>query len=220
MRAPGGPTLPGVDVLAERCVVLGDAWDWWSVTLSELDAATWHRSTRLAGWDVAALSAHASLLVQGLSVLSVQPLPVEPSVRCARDMLRRFNAPGGLATTLAVGLAVLARQQAAAMSSDALVAQFGVTGPQVIATIEASGPIVVEYFGNGTIPIVEAMSIAILEAVVHGVDLCAAIGANADSIPSEAVRHTVELLASIAEPVSFIDAATGRSTDPVLPVLR
>ena len=209
-----------MDVLAERCDVLGDSWAWWSSTLSALDATAWSRETRLPGWDVAALSAHATLLVQGLSILSAQPMPVEPSVRSARDMLRRFNAPGGLATVLAEGLAVLARRQAAAMSHDDLIATFAVTGPQVIASMQASGPIVVEYFGNGTIPIVEAMSIAILEAVVHGLDLCAATGASTDSIPSAAMRHTVELLATMAEPVSFIDAATGRVASPVLPVLH
>ena len=209
-----------MDVLEERCVVLGDAWQWWSATLSELDAATWHRETRLPGWDVAALAAHASLLVQGLSILSIRPSPIGPTVHSARDMLRGLNAPGGLATTLAPTLAEMARQQAVATPADDLIANFAVNGPDVIAFIAASGPTVVDYFGNGTIPIVEAMSIAILEAVVHGLDLCAATGTTTSSIPAAAMDHTVELLASVAEPVSFIDAATGRVATPVLPLLR
>ncbi|HEU4840312.1 MAG TPA: hypothetical protein VFT09_02690, partial [Ilumatobacteraceae bacterium] len=101
-----------------------------------------------------------------------------------------------------------------------LIAIFTVNGPNVIARIEAGGPVVVDYFGNGSIPIVEAMSIAILEAVVHGLDLCAATGVATSSIPPGATRHTVDLLASMAEPVSFVEAATGRVTTPVLPVLR
>ena len=207
-------------MLAERGTILADAWRWWAETLSELDAASWRRATRLPGWDVAALSAHAALLVQGFGALSVQPLPVEPRVRSARDMLSGFNAPGGIATTLAEGIAELARRQAAAMSPDQLVAMFAVTGPAVIATVEACGPTVIEYFGNGTFPIVEVLSIAILEAVVHGLDLCAAIDADPDSIPPAAMHHTVELLASIAEPASFIEAATGRVATAVLPVLQ
>ena len=135
-------------------------------------------------------------------------------------MLRGFNAPGGIATTLAEGIAELARRQAAAMPPDQLVAMFAVTGPHVVATVEACGPTVIEYFGNGTFPIVEVMSIAILEAVVHGLDLCAAIDADPDSIPPAAMRHTVELLASIAEPASFVEAATGRVPTAVLPVLH
>ena len=99
-------------------------------------------------------------------------------------MLRRFNAPGGLATTFATTLAVLARQQAAVTPTDDLIALFTVNGPDVVTAIEADGPTVVDYFGNGTIPIVEVMSIAILEAVVHGLDLSAAIDVTTSSIPA------------------------------------
>jgi len=38
----------------------------------------------------------------GLSILPAQPAPIEPTVHDARDMLRCFNARGGLATTLAI----------------------------------------------------------------------------------------------------------------------
>lgn len=78
----------------------------------------------------------------------------------------------------------------------------------------------IEYFGNGTLPTAEAISIATLEAVVHGLDLCAAVDVPVASIPQSPMQHTVGLLASIAEPLAFIDAATGRSSTPVLPVIR
>ena len=209
-----------VDASAERSALLSEAWQWWAATLTALDAAAWQRETRLPGWDVAALTAHASLLVGGLSVLSSQPLDAEPAVRSARDMLRGFNTPGGVATTLADGIAEMARRQAASKQPDELVAAFTVTAPRVIAGLEASGPIVIEYFGNGTFPIAEAMSIAVVEAVVHGLDLCDAVDAPATSLPLSPVQHTVGLLASMAEPVSFIETATGRTSTTVLPVLR
>ena len=135
-------------------------------------------------------------------------------------MLRGLNAPGGVATTLAGGIAEMARRQAASMSPDELVALFTVTAPEVVAAIEAAGPIAVEYFGNGTFPLVEAMSIAVLESVVHGLDLCAAVDARTASIPHGPMQHTVQLLASMAEAVPFVEVATGRSTTQVLPVLR
>ena len=213
------PTLAVVDAFAERGAMLAEAWQWWATTLTELDAAAWQRETRLPGWDVAALSAHASLLVRGLSVLSSQPLDTEPAVRSACDMLRGLNTPGGVATTFADGIAEMARRHAASMQPDGLVVAFTMTAPQVIANLELSGPIVIEYFGNGTFPIAEAMSIAVLEAVVHGLDLCAAVDWPASSIPPSPMAHTVGLLASMAEPVSFIEAATGRTSTPVLPVL-
>ena len=127
---------------------------------------------------------------------------------------------GGVATTLAEGIAEMARRQAASMSPDELVALFAVTAPEVAAAVQEAGPIVIEYFGNGTFPISEVLSIAVLVAVVHGLDLCAAVGAPAGSIPRSAMDHTVELLASLAEPVAFVEAATGRSAGSVLPVLR
>ena len=204
-------------MFAERGAILAEAWQWWATTLTELDAVAWQRETRLPGWDVAALSAHASLLVRGLSVLSSQPLDTEPAVRSACDMLRGFNTPGGVATTFADGIAEMARRHAASMQPDGLVAAFTLTAPQVIASLERSGPIVIEYFGNGTFPIAEAMSIAVLEAVVHGLDLCAAVDWPASSIPPSPMQHTVGLLASMAEPVSFIEAATGRTSIPCCP---
>jgi uncharacterized protein (TIGR03083 family) len=209
-----------VDPFSERCSVLDEAWRWWATTLPPLDASAWTRPTRLPGWDVAALVAHASLLVRGLGFLCSQPVDTEPAVRSAQEMLGGFNAPGGVATSLAEGVAEMARRQAASMSPDDLVALFTVTAPEVVTAIEAAGPIAVEYFGNGTFPIVEAMSIAVLEAVVHGLDLCAAVDASTASLPPRPMQHTVQLLASMAEPVPFVEVATGRSTVPVLPVLR
>jgi hypothetical protein len=174
----------------------------------------------LPGWDVAALSAHTSMLVRMLRHLSAHPVDAEPTVGSARDMLARFNAPGGVATALANVIADAARKDAASMSPADLVAMFAVTAPDVVTAIEDAGPIVVDYFGNGSLPIADAMSIAILEAVVHGLDLTAAVDAAVESIPPAAMEHTVGLLVSLADPVSFIDAASGRTSSPVLPVLR
>ena len=209
-----------MDAFTERCRTLADAWGWWATTLPAVGQDAWRTDTRLPGWDVAALVAHATLLVQGLGYLATHPVDAEPAVGSARDMLRGFNAPGGVATTSAEGVAELARRQAASMSADQLVAVFAERGPAVIAKVRAAGPIVVEYFGNGTFPIVEVLSIAVLEAVVHGLDLCAATGISASSMPPAAMTHTVALLAGMAEPVTFIEAATGRTTADVLPLLR
>jgi hypothetical protein len=154
-------------------------------------------------------------------VLSRQLDPGTPAeVASARDMLRRFNAPGGIASASAGTVAEMARQQAQNLSRADLVKLFAVTGPDVIADVERTGPVAVDYLGNGTLPIAEAVSIGIMEGVVHGLDLCAATGVPGASLPESAVAHTVELLASLADPVDFIDAATGRRTAAVLPVLR
>ena len=209
-----------MDAFTERLRTLADAWGWWATTLPAVGEEAWRTGTRLPGWDVAALVAHATLLVQGLGYLATQPVDAEPAVGSARDMLRGFNVPGGVATTYAAGVAELARRQAASLSAEQLIAVFAETAPAVIAKVRAQGPIVVEYFGNGTFPIGEVVSIAVLEAVVHGLDLCAATGSSASSMPPDASAHTVGLLASMADPDTFIEAATGRTTADVLPLLR
>jgi uncharacterized protein (TIGR03083 family) len=199
--------------------MLGDLWAWWARTLGDLDDASWHRPTRLGGWDVAALTAHHAMLVQGLEYLAMSPVDEPVTTPLARDMLRRFNAPSGLAATLAGDVADRARTEAASTPTSEFVELFRVIAPAVIAATEDGGPVVIDYFGNGTFPIAEALSIMIMESVVHGLDLAAAVPA-ASPLPPDGVAFSAGLLASIAEPIALIEAATGRSTAAVLPVLR
>jgi uncharacterized protein (TIGR03083 family) len=206
-------------VLGERADVLGAAWRRWATTLAALPAAAWTRPTRLEGWDVHALVAHHAMFAGALTRLAARPVGGEPAVRTARDMLRGFNAPGGNAYTLAPAVADLARSQAGAQPPEALVERFTVDAPAALDAVRAAGPIVVEYFGNGTFPIAEVLAIGILEAVVHGLDLAHAVE-TAPDVPPQAVQFTVGLLAELAEPVAFVEAATGRVATPVLPVLR
>jgi hypothetical protein len=58
-----------------------------------------------------------------------------------------------------------------------------------------------------------------MESVVHLLDVLHALG-RAPEVPADGLRETVHLLAEVAEPVSFVEAATGRSVGSPLPVLR
>lgn len=205
---------------AHRCVVLSEAWQWWAERLTDLDEEAWHVDTRLEGWDVAALVAHHSMLVRGLAFLAAQPVDGVPDTSTAADMLRRFNATDGIANRAAEMVAEMARQQAASMSTTELTSLFVDAGPKTIEALRAAGPIVVEYFGNGTFPLSEAVVIATMEAVVHGLDLAEAVEADKASLPTRAMRSTVDLLASLADGVRFVEAATGRADSEVFPVLR
>jgi hypothetical protein len=66
---------------------------------------------------------------------------------------------------------------------------------------------------------VEALRIVLLESVVHLLDVLHGLGRNL-CVPASGLREAVHLLAEIAEPVMFIEAATGRSVRSPLPVLR
>jgi uncharacterized protein (TIGR03083 family) len=208
------------DDLMSRCALLGEGWRWWATTLEAMDDDAWGRPTRLEGWDVAGLVAHHSFLVAGIRFLATHPVAEPPVTPTARDMLRRFNVPGGIATTSAPVVEQAARQRATTTSHGDLIAKFLVEAPTVVASARDAGPIVVDYFGNGTFPIAEAVAIAIMEAVVHGLDLADAVGAPPDNMPAGTLRFTSELLASIADPVAFVEAATGRRSADVLPVIR
>jgi hypothetical protein len=88
-----------------------------------------------------------------------------------------------------------------------------------IATARQLGPVVVDYFGLAMLPLEEAVSIGILEATVHLLDLQRALGVPPD-VPSAGLEHTVGLLAKMTPPVDFIELATGRSEVELFPVLR
>jgi uncharacterized protein (TIGR03083 family) len=221
MRRPGRDTVTAVtDDLASRCALLSDSWQWWATTLEAMDAGDWMRPTRLEGWDVNALVAHHGMFVTALSYLATQPVDEAPGTTSARDMLRRFNEPGGVATTSAQPVAEVARQQAATMSRDDFIARFLVDAPAALARAREAGPIVIDYFGNGTFPFSEAVAIGVMESVVHGLDLADAVDARRGDMPPGPVQFTTDLLASLADPVDFIEAATGRRSPTVLPVLR
>ena len=69
------------------------------------------------------------------------------------------------------------------------------------------------------LPLDEAVSIGILEATVHLVDLQRALGVAPDVVPDAGLEYTVEVLARMTPPVDFIELATGRRGIALLPIL-
>ena len=65
----------------------------------------------------------------------------------------------------------------------------------------------------------DAVRIVLLESTVHLLDVFDALG-RAPDVPAAALRETAHLLADLADPVAFVEAATGRSSSSLLPVLR
>ena len=138
-------------------------------------------------------------------------------VATAAALLRYINAPDGLAHTMRDKVAADAREDAARYSTAQLVEQFASTGPQAIATARRLGPVVVDYSG-ALLRLDEAVSVGILEATVHLLDLQRALGQPPD-VPVEGLTHTAAVLVQMTPPVDLIEAATGRSTTNLFPVL-
>jgi hypothetical protein len=72
---------------------------------------------------------------------------------------------------------------------------------------------------DGVVPLQEAVRIVLLESVVHLLDVLRALGRE-PAVDEGALRETAALLAELASPVEFIEAATGRNPRSPLPLLR
>jgi uncharacterized protein (TIGR03083 family) len=201
----------------DRLTTLDALWSVWAKHAQAMTDEQWRRPTRLGDWDVRSLCAHAALWPGILSQLVSRVRDTEPTVPTAAALLRYINAPDGLAHSMRDKVAADAREDAARYSTAQLVERFASTGPQAIATARRLGPVVVDYSG-ALLRLDEAVSVGILEATVHLLDLQRALGQPPD-VPVEGLTHTAAVLVQMTPPVDLIEAATGRSTTDLFPVL-
>ena len=201
-----------------RLSTLDSLWSLWAEHGRAMTDEQWERPTRLGGWEVRSLYAHAGSWPAAFPALLGQVRDAPPTHATAADLLREFNGPQGVAHRLRDWAAANARQDAAKYTTGQLVEQFAVVGPAAIATARDLGPVTIDYFGQAILPLGEAVSIGIMEATVHLLDLHRALGQEVD-LPAAALAHTAALLAEMAPPVAFIEVATGRGADGVFPVL-
>ena len=206
---------------ANRLEALDQTWQVWAELGRKMTEAQWSSPTRCPGWDVAALYAHHSGFPVALS--APPPPPARPAGEpiTAVEVLRRFNAPGGAASTLAQAVADHAVTQAAQHDRGELVDRFRVLAPRVVDRLRtAQADLVVPWpAAEACVTLVETLRIVLMEATVHLLDLQRALELAPD-VPAAALGSTVRLLAEVAPAVELIEAATGRSATSPLPVLR
>jgi uncharacterized protein (TIGR03083 family) len=204
--------------LDERLAGLDELWAVWAAVGADLTDADWQRPTRLEGWHLRALWAHAAGWPFGFSMLVGRVTDDKVTHPMAADLLREFNEPAGIANTGREQVARSAREDAARYTIEQLVGQFATAGPEAVAAARDLGPVTVDYFGRAVLPLAEAVSIGIVEATVHLIDVQRALGRTPD-VPEAGLAHTAEVIAQIAPPVDFIEAATGRASTDLFPVL-
>lgn len=202
----------------DRLTTLDHLWSVWAGAGKGLTGADWQRPTRLDGWDLRALWAHSAGWPFGFSILVGRVTDAPTTHDTAAELLAEFNVPDGIANTTRDRVADSGREDAAKYTDEQLVDQFATTGPQAIAAARGLGDVSVDYFGRAVLPLSEAVSIGIVEATVHLLDLQRALGQEPD-VPAGGLAHTAEVLARIAPPVDFIEAATGRASTDLFPVL-
>jgi uncharacterized protein (TIGR03083 family) len=204
--------------IEDRLTTLGTLWSVWAEYGLAMTEEQWARPTRLGAWDVRSLYAHAASWPAAFPSLVGGVRDAEPTHATAAALLRDFNAPDGNAHRLRDWSAAKAREDAAKYRTAQMVEQFAGAGPGAIAAARPLGPVAVDYFGQAILRLGEVVSIGILEATVHLLDLERALGRPPD-VPAEGLAHTTAVLAAMAPPVDFIEAATGRSAPDLLPVL-
>jgi hypothetical protein len=111
-----------------RIDALAAVWSCWAETGRGLTAQDWSTATRCPGWDIAALYAHVGMFPR--AVVDPPPTPDEIAAEpiTAVDILRGFNAPDGVAHTMAEKVARTAVSHAAELGTAHLVALFGGRG--------------------------------------------------------------------------------------------
>jgi uncharacterized protein (TIGR03083 family) len=204
--------------IEERLTTLDTLWSVWAQQGLAMTDEQWTLPTRLGTWDVRSLYAHVGSLPAAFTGLADWVRDAEPTHATAAALLRDFNAPDGAAHRFRDWAAAGARDDAAKHSTAQLVERFADAGPQAIATARRLGPVTVDYFGQAVVPFAEAASIAIMEATAHLLDLQRALGRPPD-VPAAGLAHTTSLLAEMAPPVDFIEAATGRRPADPFPIL-
>lgn len=157
------------DLYSGRLDALEQTWRIWAELGDGLTEDQWSTATRCPGWDVAALYAHTGVFPRHMSA----PLPLlddlvgEPVT--AGELLQRFNAPEGVALTMAGTVADRAVSDAAAHTRKELVDWFSGHGPRALQRLrQAEATLVVPWPASGVvITLGEALRIVILEAAVH-----------------------------------------------------
>ena len=210
------------ELYRRRLDALEQTWQAWGQLGCGLTEQQWCTPTRCPGWDVACVYAHASLFPLHLSTPPTAPAdePVGTPVT-AVQLLRQFNTPTGVATTMATTNADNAVTDAAQHSRAQIVERFTVHGPRAIRGLLTTAATTVGPWphSGATITLVEALRIVVLEATVHLLDVQRALG-HLPAVPAQALQDTAQLLTELTPAVELIEAATGRSTQSPFPVLR
>ena len=197
---------------------LADAWERWARRCAELTPQQWSTATRCRPWDVRGLVAHLCPSRAMFDMLTAAATDEPAAVTEAAEMLRRFNAPGGIAHTSADGIAERATSDATALTPDDAVTRFTQCA-QILRATPMSRETVISYPVVGTTTLAVVAEVALMEATVHLLDPAHAVGGDRPS--DSALAATRDLLIAIPDPIAAIEVLAGRA-DPAtaLPAIR
>jgi uncharacterized protein (TIGR03083 family) len=198
--------------------VLADAWERWARRCAELTPQQWSTPTRCRPWDVRGLVAHLCPNRSMFDMLNAATTDEPAAVTDAAEMLRRFNAPGGIAHTSADRIAERATSDAAALTPDEAVTRFTECA-EILRATPMSKKTVISYPVVGSTTLAVVAEVALIEATVHLLDLDDAVGGVQPS--RQALAATRDLLIAVPDPIAAIEVLAGRA-DPAaaVPAIR
>jgi uncharacterized protein (TIGR03083 family) len=189
-------------------------WARWAAAGQTLGDDGWDRPTRLGAWTVRDLYAHVSRGVGHVEVFAGRVLLEPPTIAGPGAYYASYRPRQAAASA---NVDQKAREDAARCSTAELVDRFVTGGPRAAAAARRAGSATVET-GVGAMLLLDYVATRVVEATVHLLDLSAALELG-EAPPAEALDLTGSVLVSLCDPVALVEAATGRSTDPVFPVL-
>ncbi|CAM2816853.1 maleylpyruvate isomerase N-terminal domain-containing protein [Prescottella defluvii] len=193
-------------------------WRAWAKRAAELSDEQWLTETRLPGWTVRDLYVHVTPDVM-IAMLAGPAADGVAEVTSAAQMLRIYNAGSAISEPMHEQLAEMVRDLAADVQRETLIERFDVELPVAFEQLTGlTRDSVIAHPILGLVTLGAFMDMAILEATVHLLDVVDAIGGPAPE--TAALERTRDVLAAVPEPRAFIEAASGRSSDQVLPVMR
>jgi len=197
---------------------LADAWQRWARRCAELTPEQWSTATRCHPWDVRGLAAHLCPDRSLFDMLNAARTEGPAAVTDAAEMLRRFNAPGGIAHTSADRIAERASTDAMVLTPDSAVMRFTECA-EILRATPMSKKTVISYPVVGSTTLAVVAEVALMEATVHLLDLADAVGGVQPS--RQALAATRDLLIAVPDPTAAIEVLAGRA-DPAaaVPAIR
>jgi hypothetical protein len=198
--------------------VLADAWERWARRCAELTPQQWSTATRCQPWVVRGLVAHLCPDRSMFDMLNAAVTDEPAAVTDAAEMLRRFNAPDGIAHTLADRIADRATTDAVKLTPDDAVTRFTECA-EILRATPMSNESVISYPIVGSTTLAVVAEVALMEATVHLLDLADAVGGVQPS--QKALAATRDLLIAVPDPTAAIEVLAGRA-DPAaaVPAIR
>ncbi|MCD2099377.1 maleylpyruvate isomerase N-terminal domain-containing protein [Rhodococcus rhodochrous] len=193
-------------------------WRMWGSRAAELSDEQWTTETRLPGWTVRDVYVHITPDVM-IEMLAAPPADGEAKVTSAAEMLRILNADPVEAEPRHERMAETVRRLAADAERAAVATRFESEFPAAFDRIPGlSRASVIAHPFLESVALGAFLDMAILETTIHWLDVIDAVGGP----PPEAMalERTRNILAAVPDPLTFVEAASGRSDSAILPVMH